>query len=179
VSLLFFFLFSLPFFFLVVGFFSLLWSSRSRLFCSPPPVAGHLCLSLIATFLSDASSQISSEPLRLIVWHFISLFLLCFSLYFVFVCSSCFWVLIFPCIVLSLFGLCVFYFCSFADLLHVSFIASTYCQALFCAPPPPPQRTSNAPFSGRGLLECDRFFSVFPFCLYLFFPPVFLLCICL
>jgi hypothetical protein len=39
--------------------------------------------------------------------------------------------------------------------------------------PSPPRQTSNAHFNGRGLLEHDRFFPVFPFCLYLFFPCIF------
>jgi hypothetical protein len=46
---------------------------------------------------------------------------------------------------------------------------STYCQALFRAPL---QRTSNAPVNDQGLLERDQFFSVFPFCLYVFFPCI-------
>jgi hypothetical protein len=46
---------------------------------------------------------------------------------------------------------------------------STYFQALFRAPL---QQTSNTPVSGQGLLECDRFFPVFSFCLYLFFPYI-------
>jgi hypothetical protein len=42
VPLPFFFLFPLPFFFSCCRFFSLLWSSGSRCFRSPPSVAGHL-----------------------------------------------------------------------------------------------------------------------------------------
>jgi hypothetical protein len=71
----------------------------------------------IATFLNGVFGQILSEPLRLIVWRFISLFLSLFPDVFCFSLFSRF--LVFPRIVLSLFVLCVFYFCSFADLLCV------------------------------------------------------------
>ena len=121
----FFFLFPFPLFFLVVGFFPCFGLPNLGVFvachlwqviCTSPPR-----LSPIATFLSVAFSQISSEPIRLIIWRFISLFLFCFPLYFVFVCSPYFLVLVFPCIILSLFVLCVLYFCSSADLRRVSF----------------------------------------------------------
>jgi hypothetical protein len=46
-----------------------------------------------------------------------------FPVVFCFVCSPCFLVLVFPCIILSLFFLCVFYFYSSTNLLHVSFVA--------------------------------------------------------
>jgi hypothetical protein len=102
-------------------------------------VAGHLCAPT-ASFSyrhlpSSASDQILSEPFRLIVWRFISMFLLCFPLYFIFVCSSCFLVLVFPCIVFSLFVLCVFYFCSSVDLLCISFAALHLLSGLYYAPP--------------------------------------------
>jgi hypothetical protein len=129
VPLPFFFLFPLPFFFSCCWFFSLLWSSESRCFRSPPSVqvicASPPRLSPIATFLSSAFGQILSEPLRLIVWRFISLFLLCFPLFFVFVCSPYFLVLVFPYIFLSLFVLCV---------LFLQFCRSPL--RYFCRPPP-------------------------------------------
>jgi hypothetical protein len=123
----FFFLFPLPFFFSCCHFFSLLWSFGSWCFRSPLSVAGHLCV-FTAPFFHRHLPQWCFRPdlVRASLvdrLRFISLFLLCFLLFFVFVCSPCFLVLVLPCIVLSLFVLCVFYFCNTADLLRVSFAA--------------------------------------------------------
>jgi hypothetical protein len=172
VPLPFFFLFPLPFFFLVVSFFPCfglpdlgvfvarrLW----QVICAFPP---HL--SPIATFLSGALGQILSEPLRLIVWRFISLFLLCFLLFlFLFVLPG-FWFWFFP-VLFFLCLFCVFYFCNFSDLLRVCFTALHLLPGFISHPP---RQTSNALVSGRGLLERNRFFPVFSFFLYLFFPCI-------
>jgi hypothetical protein len=92
-----------------------------QVICASPP---HL--SPIATFLSGASGQILSEPLRLIVWHFISLFLLCFPLYFVFCLFSLFFGFGFSCI--FFFSVC------FVCVLFLQFFRSSLRQ--FCRPPP-------------------------------------------
>jgi hypothetical protein len=131
---------------------------------------------LVRTFVSSLYlhllgriNRYLAEPLRLIVWHFISLFLLCFPLYFVFCLFSLFLVLVFP----ILFFLCLFCACFIFAVLSISSASvsppSTYCRALFSAPL---RQTSNAPVSGKGLLERDRFFLVFSFCLYLVFPYI-------
>jgi hypothetical protein len=126
-------------------------------------------LSPITTFLNGAFGQILSEPLRLIVWRFISLFLFCFPLCFFFFLFSLFFGFGFSLYCSFSVCFCVFYFCSSTNLLRVNF-ATLHLLPGFI--PHPPRRTSNAPVSGRGLLERDRFFPVFSFFLYLFFPCI-------
>jgi hypothetical protein len=135
-----------------------------QVFYAPPP--RH---SLIATFLSGVPARSRLSLLRLIIMFFI----LCF-LWFTYILFPLFIFCFagFPCICFSISLYCFFLFvlCVF---LFLQFYRSSL--RLFCCTPstvepfsaPPPRRASNAPFSVRGLLACDRFyFPVFLlFCL--------------
>jgi hypothetical protein len=94
-----------------------------------------------------------------------------------FVCSSYFFVLVFPCIILSLFVLCVFYFCSSTDLLRVSF-ATLHLLPGFILPPPPPRDELQMHLSVVGVCLNAIGFSLYFLFAYICFFPVFLLCFC-
>jgi hypothetical protein len=124
VSLPFFFLFPLSTFY-CCQLFSLLWSSRSQRFHSPPPMAVHLRVPTVPFSHRHLPQQcfqpdlVRASPVDRLAFYFPILAL--FPVVFCFYLFSLFFGLVFSCIVLSLFVLCVFYFCSFADLLRVSF----------------------------------------------------------
>jgi hypothetical protein len=139
VSLPFFFPFPLPSF-SCCRLFSLLWSSESWRFRSPPPVVGHLRVPT-APFSHRHLPQwclkpdlVRVPPVDRLAFYFPVLALFPVVFCFVF-CSPCFLVLVFPCIVLSLFVLCVFYFCSSADLLCVRFAALGLLPDFILCPP--------------------------------------------
>jgi hypothetical protein len=136
-----FFLFPLPSFSCCWLFF-LLWSSESWRFRSPLPVAGHLCIPTAPfshRYLPQQCFQLDlvrASPIDLLASYFSVLAL--FPVVFCFCLFSLFLVLVFPCIVLSLFVLCMFYFCSSADLLCVSFTTLHLLLGFIPRPPPPP-----------------------------------------
>jgi hypothetical protein len=141
VSLPFFFLFSLPSFY-CCQLFSLLWSSGSRRFRSLLPMAGHLRVPTAPfshRYLPQRCLQpnlVQVSPIDRLAFYFpvLTLFPVVFCILF---CSSLFVVLVFPCIVLSLLVLCVFYFCSSADLLCVRFAALHLLPNFILRTPPP------------------------------------------
>ena len=170
VSLPFFFLFPLPSF-SCCWLFSLLWSSGSRRFRSPPPVAGHL-LVLTAPFSHRHLPQWCFQPdlvraslVDRLTFYFSILAL--FPIVFCFVCFPVFW----------------FCFC-FVCVLFLQFCRSPLCQ--FCCPPPIARRYSAPPHDElqTHLPVVGVCLNAIGFSLYFLFPcicffPIFLLCFCL
>jgi hypothetical protein len=180
VSLPFFFLFPLPSFY-CCQLFSLLWSSGSRRFRSLLPMAGHLRVPTAPfshRYLPQRCLQpnlVQVSPVDRLAFYFpvLTLFPVVFCILF---CSPFFWCWFFP----VLFFLCLFCVCFIFVVLPISSASgsppSTYCQTLFCAPPPPPRDELQTHLLVFGVCLNPISFSLYFLFACICFSPIFLLC---